>query len=124
MILLWVPRLIAAGIMLMVSYLKFLGNPGDAALFAQLGMEPHGRILVGIIELVAGLLLLSPYAASGALLTVSVMLGALIAHATFLGIVVDGDGGKHVMMLALVLISSAIVLIVRRRELPIVGKTL
>ena len=93
-------------------------------LFEMLGMEPHGRIIIGSIELVAALLLVSPQAAIGALLAVGVMLGAIIAHFTVLGMNVGGDGGLRVMLLTVVFATSASVLIARRRDLPIVGSTL
>jgi len=121
---LWVPRLIAAGVMAFVAYLKLTDNPGDVAIFTQLGMEPHGRYLVGVIEGFCALVLISPYAPVGAVLTSGVMLGALIGHATKLGFIVNDDGGMHVGLLALVLVSSLLVAYRRRRELPLIGDTL
>lgn len=118
----WIFRLTAAGILFPVGYIKLSG--GDVMLFEMLGMEPHGRIIIGSIELVAALLLLSPQAAIGALLAVGVMFGAIIAHFTVLGMNVGGDGGLRVMLLTVVFATSASVLIARRRDLPIVGSTL
>ena len=51
------------------------------------------------------------------------MFGAIIAHGTVLGVDV-GDGERHVAMLALVLVSSLLVSYARRRDLPIIGKSL
>ncbi len=116
---LWVLRIIPAAVLITVGYLKLTGGEMDVRLFTELGMEPHGRIIIGVVELTAGLLLLSPQAASGALLAVGVMCGAIIAHATVLGFSMS-----HIPLLALVLACSAAVLYVRRRDLPIVGKTL
>ena len=90
----------------------------EVVLFTELGMEPQGRIIIGVIELTAGALLLSPQAATGALLAVGVMCGAIIAHLTVLGIDL-----KHSGLLLTVLLSSLIVLYVRRRDLPIIGST-
>jgi len=50
------------------------------------------------------------------------MVAAIIANCTVLGIVV-GHGGRHVAILALVLVSSVLVLYARRRDLPIIGKS-
>jgi len=50
------------------------------------------------------------------------LVAAIIAHSTVLGIDV-GDGGRHVAMLALVLVSSVLVLYARRRDFPIIGKS-
>lgn len=116
---LWVLRIIPAAVLIGVGYLKLTGGEVDVRLFTDLGMEPHGRIIIGVVELAAGLLLLSPQAASGALLAVGVMCGAIIAHTTVLGFSIT-----HVPLLALVLACSAAVLFARRRDLPIVGKTL
>jgi len=121
---LWGPRLIAAGLMAFVAYLKLTDNPADVAIFTDLGMEPAGRYIIGALEGFCALLLLSPYSPVGAVLTSGVMLGAVIAHATKLGLVVHGDGGRHVGLLALVLISSLVLAFFRRRELPLIGDTL
>ncbi len=116
-------RLLVAAILLSVGYSKLAAEGMDVMLFERLGMEPHGRIIIGLLEITAGLLMLSPQAASGAFLAVGIMFGAIIAHCTVLGVDV-GDGGRHVAMLALVLVSSLLVLYARRRDLPIIGKTL
>jgi hypothetical protein len=120
----WLPRLLAAGVMAYVAYLKVTANPADVALFSVLGMEPAGRILVALIEGVCALLLVSPYAAVGGVLTSAVMMGALIAHATKIGFIVEGDGGRHILLWAVVTASALAVAYVRRRELPLVGETL
>ncbi len=116
---LWLPRALAAVVLLYVGWLKLNGNANDVELFTLLGMEPQGRVIIGIIEMAAGFLLLSPHAALGGLLAVGVMCGALIAHTTVLGF-----DPTHGGLLTLVLISSLTVLLVRRGDLPIVGKTL
>lgn len=118
-------RLVAACIIGGAGVLKFLSNPTDMLVFTALDMEPLGRYLIGTLELLAGALLLSgSFAASGALLAVGTMLGAAIAHATVLGVQVEGDGGRHVALLVTVLVSSGAVLLTRRRELPLIGRTL
>jgi len=121
---LWIPRIAAAAVMALVAYLKLTGNPADVALFEQLGMEPYGRVMTGLIEAACALALMSPYAAVGGVVTSGVMTGAIIAHATKLGFIVNNDGGKHVMLLALVMACSLLVAYVRRRHLPFIGETL
>ncbi len=65
---------------------KLIGAPGAEKLFSQLEMEPVGRILIGLIELLCVLLLLIPhFAIYGAILCLGVMVGAVIAHTTVLG---------------------------------------
>lgn len=114
-------QLIAAVILLMAALMKFRGAPGSIEVFADLGMEPTGRYLIAVIELGAGLLLLSPFAALGALLAVGVMMGAIIAHATYLGIEVGDDGGMLFVTLLVVFVCASYVLHVRRTELPLFG---
>lgn len=115
---------VAAMLLLMASIGKFSGDPGSVEVFVSLGMEPTGRYLIAAIELVAALLLMSPLAALGSVIVVGVMCGAIIAHVTQLGLVVNDDGGMLVGMLAAVLLCSVYVLVSRRKELPIVGNTL
>lgn len=122
--LVWILQLGAAGILLPVAFAKLTAGPNDVRLFTDLGMEPHGRIIIGVIEMIAGLLLLSPYAAIGALLSVGVMIGALIGHATVLGFIVYDDGGKHVILLGIELLTAGTVLLLRRNEIPGFGKVL
>ena len=122
---LWVCQLVAAGIIGMAGIGKLVGSEGNVFIFAELGMEPGGRILIGVVELAAASMLLAPaFSAMGALLAVGTMMGAIIAHATFLGFDVRGDGGAHVFMLAAVLVCSVAVLVARRRSLPFIGDTL
>jgi putative oxidoreductase len=119
-----IAQLIAALTLLVASVTKLVGEPGSIEVFTKLGMEPTGRYLIGFIEFSAAALLLSPFAAIGALLSVGVMCGAIIAHATSLGLVLHDDSGGHACLLLAVLISSSYVLISRRKELPILGETL
>lgn len=114
---LWIFQIIPAVILLGTSYGKLSSKPAEVHLFTELGMEPTGRFLIGIIEGIAALLLLyPPYSAAGALLAVGTMVGALIAHTTVIGFDL-----KHSLLLSSVLISSLIVLVARFRHLPISG---
>src|SRR6202008_3310850 len=97
--------------------------PESVYIFSTLGMEPAGRIGSGIAELVASILLLTPFAVPvGAVLALGVMFGAIVSHLTVLGIEVQGDGGLLFALAVVVFVSSAIVLVVRRTELPYIGR--
>lgn len=120
----WIPQCLAAGILLWTGWHKLVGHGADIAIFQILEMEPLGRVAIGLLEVLSGLLLLSGYAALGASLAHAVMMGALIAHLTHLGVTVQGDGGLLLASCAAVLGSTLVVLWVRRAELPIVGSTL
>jgi putative oxidoreductase len=109
----------------MAAFSKLNSGPQDIELFTTLGMEPTGRIIIGLIELMAAVFLIIPaFSAVGALLAVGVMFGAVIAHLTVIGVVVQNDGGKHFALLCVVLFTSMIVLYRRRHHLPMVGKSL
>ncbi len=134
-VLTYTAQAVAGLIMLYAALLKFQGAPMSVEAFSALGMEPTGRYLIGCLELLAGLMLLSPFAALGAMLTAGVMCGAVIAHATRLGIsMASGDGsvpqstlGPGIFALAalgLVIVCALYVLISRRKELPFIGDTL
>ena len=88
-------------------------------------VQPFGRFLIATIECAAALLLLtSMFSAIGAIVAVSTMTGAAIAHLTHLGFAPGGDGGRMVLFLALELVSAGIVLYVRRKNIPFLGETL
>ncbi|GBL36073.1 hypothetical protein EMGBS15_16680 [Filimonas sp.] len=88
----WALKLIAAIILLQTLYFKFTAHPQSVALFTKIGLEPYGRIGIGILELIAAILILIPRSTSmGALMGASLMSGALFFHLTTLGIAVDGD---------------------------------
>lgn len=83
----WTLQVFVAVTLLPMALGKFLGDPKTSALFEQIDMEPGGRYVVGVVELVtAGLLLIPGFAAWGAILAWGVMTGAIIAHTTSLGL--------------------------------------
>jgi uncharacterized membrane protein YphA (DoxX/SURF4 family) len=105
----WVVRLMAALILMQTLYFKFSAHPESVALFTKLGVEPWGRIGTGMIELVAGILLLMPATAFfGALLGIGLMAGAIFSHLTVIGIESAGDGG-YLFMLALVVMVCSVI---------------
>lgn len=118
----WICQIVAAVILGQTLFFKFSGAPESIYIFQTLGAEPWGRIGSGIVELVAVFLLLSPRASAlGALLAAGVMAGALVAHLTRLGIVVQEDGGLLFGMAVTVLCCAVVVLFIRRREIPLIG---
>lgn len=118
----WACQLTAAAILGQTLFFKFTGAPESRYIFTTLGIEPWGRIGTGIAEVVAVALLLYPRTSVlGAVLAVGLMGGAIMAHLTRLGIEVQGDHGLLFKLAITVLLASAIVVILRRRELPIVG---
>ena len=117
-ILYWILRLIAAIIMLQTLFFKFTAAPESVYIFTTLGMEPWGRIGIGVFELIAAILILYPRTtAFGAVLGIGLMAGAIFFHLTKLGIEVQGDGGQLFIYAVLVLVSSLILAIVYRCQL-------
>ena len=91
-IFIWALRIISAGILLQTLYFKFSAHPQSVYIFSKIGLEPYGRIGVGVMELIASLLILIPRTTGvGGLLGVGLMSGAVFFHLTSLGIAVDGD---------------------------------
>lgn len=121
----WVLQLLVAGILLQTLFFKFTGAEESVYIFTTLGMEPWGRVGSGVVELVASLLLLVPATAPfGAILTMGVMAGAIVSHLTVLGIEVKGDGGLLFALAVTALVASAAVLVIRRTQIPVVGRYL
>ena len=119
----WVLQLAAAGILLQTLFFKFTGAEESVFIFTTLGAEPWGRIASGVVELIASVLLLVPATASiGAVMALALMAGAVLSHLTVLGIEVKGDGGLLFSLALIVLACSAIVLTIRRAQVPVVGR--
>ncbi|MBI5385614.1 MAG: DoxX family protein [Verrucomicrobia bacterium] len=117
----WICRLAAAGILLQTLFFKFTGAEESVYIFTKVGMEPWGRYGSGVAELIAAGLLLTPRMAwAGALLSLGVMAGALLAHLTLLGVEVKGDGGLLFVLAQLVCACSLVAAFLHRSEIPIV----
>lgn len=118
----WACQLTAAAILGQTLFFKFTGAPESRYIFSTLGLEPWGRIGTGIAELVAVALLIYPRTSVlGAVLAMGLMGGAIMSHLTRLGIEVQGDHGLLFKLAITVLVASVVVVVLRRRQLPIVG---
>jgi putative oxidoreductase len=116
-------RLIAAIILLQTLYFKFTGSPESVYIFTAVGMEPWGRISVGIMELIAAfLLLVNTTSWLGGGLAFGLMGGALVMHFTKLGISVQGDGGYLFILALIVCLCSAYVLLKSRDQILLNAK--
>jgi len=118
----WVLQLLVAGILLQTLFFKFTGAAESVYIFSTLGAEPWGRIGSGVVELIAAVLLLIPLTTTiGAALALAVITGAIVSHVTILGIEVQGDGGLLFGLAVTVFVASALILLLRRDEIPLVG---
>ncbi|GAL65734.1 hypothetical protein [Jejuia pallidilutea] len=112
-------RILVALILIQTLRFKFLAHPDSVYIFKTIGLEPYGRISIGIIELVAGLLLLVRKTAwAGALLSIGVIGGAVLMHLTQLGIEIKNDGGLLFATATLTLILSIIIAVIYRKDIP------
>jgi uncharacterized membrane protein YphA (DoxX/SURF4 family) len=113
----WALRLLAAFILLQTLFFKFTAAEESVYIFTQIGMEPWGRIGIGVMELIAALLILYPKTTPyGALLAIGLMAGAILFHLTKLGIVVKNDGGQLFVYAVLVLLASATLVFIYRQS--------
>jgi uncharacterized membrane protein YphA (DoxX/SURF4 family) len=118
----WILQIIVAVILFQTLFFKFSGAEESKYIFSTLGLEPWGRLGSGAVELVAVILLMIPSTVTiGAVLALGTITGAIFSHLTKLGIVVKGDGGLLFGLAVTVFVLSAVILFVRRGEIPIVG---
>ncbi len=119
----WICRIVAAIVLLQTLFFKFTGAAESVYIFTKVGAEPWGRIGSGVVELVAAILLLTPrFVWAGALLALGVMTGAILSHLTILGIEVQGDKGLLFALALTVFVTTAIVLFLHRKQIPVVGE--
>lgn len=122
----WAARIIVAIILLQTLFFKFTGAEESRYIFTTLmgpEYEAVGRIGSGVVELVAAILLLIPNKAwLGGFIALGTISGAIFSHLTMLGIEVKGDGGLLFGLAVTVFVLSAVVLLIHRRELPVLGQ--
>ncbi len=115
-------RIVVALILIQTLRFKFTAHPDSVYIFSKVGLEPYGRIGIGVLELIAAILILIPKTIwAGALLTVCLISGAIMMHLTQLGIEINNDGGILFYMAVGVLILSFIILFNQRKNIPIIG---
>ncbi|HEB60371.1 MAG TPA: LPXTG cell wall anchor domain-containing protein [Phycisphaeraceae bacterium] len=123
----WIAQAIVALIYLQSLFFKFTYAPETQVIFEKLGGRA-GATAVGMMELLSAVFLLVPRMnAIGAIFSLITIGGATMAHFTVLGVVVvdpatgEGDGGTLFMMAMVVAVLSAVILVLRRKQLPLVG---
>ncbi len=111
-------RFLVALILGQTLYFKFTAAPESVYIFETVGLEPAGRYLSGVFELIAAVLLLIPGIFwLGAALSIGIISGALFFHLTLLGIEVKDDGGLLFVLALVVFFSSAIILYSERHKI-------
>lgn len=112
-------RLIVAVILIQTLRFKFTAHPDSVYIFKTVGLEPIGRILTGIAELIAGILLLVPKTVwIGAILTIGIIGGAILMHLTKLGIEINNDHGTLFITAVVTFVLSIIIVYIYRKDIP------
>ncbi len=132
----WILQIVVAFILGQTLFFKLTGAPETVALFEILGAEPMGRYATAVAELVCVVLLLIPKTSVlGAIGSVGVISGAIMAHITKLGISIDPvalakpeiaplEGPGLFAMAVVVFVGSLIIITIRRAQIPIIGSKL
>lgn len=111
-------RVTVAVILIQTLYFKFSGHPESVHIFSALGIEPWGRIGLGIMELITALLILFPKTkVIGMVASLGIILGAVFSHILVLGLNVSNDGGALFTLALIVLIATTIFLTIHKNEL-------
>ncbi len=85
-VVLWILQIAAAGMFLMVGFLKLSGNAQLVGLFEAIGLGQWFRYLTGTLEVAGAILLLIPRTSGlGALMLAGVMAGAVMTHLFIVG---------------------------------------
>jgi uncharacterized membrane protein YphA (DoxX/SURF4 family) len=114
-------RLIVAVILIQTLRFKFTAHPDSVYIFEKVGLEPIGRISIGILELIAGILLLIPKTIwIGATLTLGIIGGAIFMHLTQLGININNDGGVLFITAIITFLLAAIILFIHIKGIPFI----
>ena len=101
-VVLWVLQITAAGMFLMVGFLKLSGDAQLVGLFEAIGLGQWFRYLTGALEVAGAILLLLPRTSGlGALMLAGVMAGAVITHVFIVG-------GSALMAIILLVVTGVV----------------
>jgi uncharacterized membrane protein YphA (DoxX/SURF4 family) len=111
----WILQIGAAGMFLMVGFLKLSGDPQLIGLFDAIGLGQWFRYLTGSVEVLGALFLLIPRLSGlGALLLVGTMLGAVATHLFIVG-------GSPLMAIILLIVTAIIAWGRRQRTMSLLA---
>ena len=107
--------IIPAFIMVQTLFYKFTAHPDSVKLFTSIGLEPWGRISIGILELIAGfMLIINRTRIYGAYLGICLMLGAIYFHITKIGFY--GANGSLFAMAVIALVCCVITIFFYKKD--------
>jgi putative oxidoreductase len=112
---LWILQIGAAGMFLMVGFLKLSGDAQMVGLFDAIGLGQWFRYVTGSLEVLGAVLLLVPRLSGlGALLLVGVMLGAVPTHLFVVG-------GSPLSAIILLIVTGVVAWARRKRTMNILA---
>ena len=115
-------RVSVALILIQTLRFKFTAHPDSVYIFTKVGLEPYGRIGIGVLELISAILLLIPKTVwIGALLTIGIIGGAIFLHLTKLGIEINNDGGLLFITALVTFLLSTLILYKYKKDIPFTG---
>ncbi|WP_073087015.1 DoxX family protein [Winogradskyella jejuensis] len=116
-------RIAIAVILIQTLRFKFTAHPDSVYIFTEVGLEPYGRIGIGVVELVASILILIPRTTwLGSLAVIGIIGGAIMMHLTQLGIEINNDNGLLFYTAIVTFLLSVVSLWFARKDIPIIGK--
>jgi len=116
-------RIAVAAILIQTLRFKFTAHSDSVYIFTKVGLEPIGRIGIGILELIASILILIPRTTwLGAAMVIGIIGGAIMMHLTELGIEINGDGGLLFYTALATFLLSVLMLWFTRKDIPIIGQ--
>ncbi|MEM8866944.1 MAG: DoxX family protein [Verrucomicrobiota bacterium] len=122
-ILSWIAQVLVAIIMGQTLFFKFTDAPETVELFQLLGQGALAYKTIGALELIACILILTrPTIIYGALLSIGLMSGAIMAHLTTIGF--SGPNGSLGLLAIAAWMLSCLVLAIRRAQIPVIGPRL
>jgi len=115
-VVLWVLQIAAAGMFLMVGFLKLSGDAQLVGLFQAIGLGQWFRYLTGTLEVAGAILLLIPRTSGlGALLLAVVMVGAVVTHLFIVG-------GSPLMAIVLLVVTGIVAWGRRQRTMKLLAQ--
>ena len=117
-VVLWVLQIAAAGMFLMVGFLKLSGDAQLVGLFEAIGVGQWFRYLTGTLEVAGAILLLIPRTSGlGALMLAGVMVGAVVTHLFIVG-------GSPLMAIILLVVTGVVAWGRRQRTMKLLTGSL
>jgi len=115
-------RVVIAIILIQTLRYKFTAHPDSVYIFTKVGLEPFGRIGIGVAELLASILILIPKTVwLGSGMVLGILAGAIVMHLTMIGIEVNGDSGLLFYTAIATFVLSAISLWLVRSDIPLLN---